>query len=307
MTKSPLLSSEEVEAILKVSQEQPNDLSEILGGDHSEQHDDTNLHTLSNITELTRTEFEKIFSSFLRKKVVVKPGSFRAEKLSDCLSEAKDKSVFTVFRVAPNEHYGMFAISLPLLHHMINLIYGGTINNNDKIITNPGKVGLIVAEKICQLFLASFAEVCQEYDAISYELIKTSASANITFSLNLENEIYSAEYAICFDDVETNLKFMISKSFINDFNVKHDKKGVHDNRFWQTAIKSQVVDSYVNISVAMPEVNMKVKDFMDLKDGDIIPIGDPTMVYLCLNNLKLFRGVAGQANNKLVVKILNQI
>ena len=73
------------------------------------------------------------------------------------------------------------------------------------------------------------------------------------------------------------------------------------------AIKTQVVDSIVNISISLPDVSMKANDFLNLKEGDLIPIGDPTMVYVCLNNYKLFRAVAGQSNSNLVVKITEQI
>ena len=44
-----------------------------------------------------------------------------------------------------------------------------------------------------------------------------------------------------------------------------------------------------------------MSDIMKLKSGDLIPIADPTDVFLCLNELKLFRASAGQANNKRVV------
>ena len=45
---------------------------------------------------------------------------------------------------------------------------------------------------------------------------------------------------------------------------------------------------------------------MKLKPGDVIPINDPSMVYVCTDQVKLFKAVAGTAKSQRVVKILDK-
>ena len=72
------------------------------------------------------------------------------------------------------------------------------------------------------------------------------------------------------------------------------------------AIENQVVDSNITIIASLPEINFKAKDLMSLKNGDLIPIGDPTLVDVYLNDVKLFCANAAQANSKRIIKILGE-
>lgn len=308
MGEFQVLSSEEVDAILKVTQDKGCDLSNPLGETQAApESNPVDTQILANLTESIKSEFEKALSVFLRKKIHIKDNTFDLVKLSNCLSESTEKNVFSVFRITPNDHHGMFAIDFALLEQAINLLYGGQIEAKDAVMETPGKVGVIIAEKLCQVCLAGFTKAFQEYGVINGQVIKTSILPNLISNLTMDDQVYLSEMSIAFDEHETKIKFMVAENFIKESIAKKSERKHVEKDFWRTAIKSQVVDSSVLINVALPDVTMKVKDFMSLKAGDVIPIGDPTLVYICLNNLKLFRAKAGQVNSKRVAKILNQI
>lgn len=303
-----VLSSEEVDAILNVSDEKGQDLS-TLGSEAISEQAKQYSQALSNINELIRSEFEKNFSSFLRKKIIIKPKALNFALVSGFLSENNEKKVFSTFKIMPQEGYGLFMADASLVHYTLSLLYGGKINKDEPVVENSGKVGVIVSEKICQLFLTSFCQACLEYGKIQGEVIKTAPSLNLISNLHMENENHacSVEFSVFIDEIETTVKFIILEDFLAEFfpvkkEVKHREKD-----FWRTAIKSQVVDSFVTINMTLPEITMNVNDFLDLKEGDLIPIGDPTVAYVCLNSIKLFKAAAAQANSKRVVKIISQI
>lgn len=306
-----VLSSEEVDEILKVTKEKDQDLSTLVGNNENSEQGKHYTYALTNINDLTSTDCEKNLSAFLRKKIVVQPKTSNSLLLSEYLKNDTDKKVYTVFRIMPQDRYGIIAIDLNLIHQSINLLYGGKVNKDDPLIGNSGKVGIITAEKIAQLCVLSLANACQEYGTITCETLKTSTTLNLASNtaLTAEDQVYLIELAVIFEEIEMTIKMIIAEDFLADFiptktqgNNKHREKD-----FWRTAIKSQVVDSAVTVNVTLPDVSMKVKDFMELKEGDLIPITDPTLVYICLNNLKLFRATAGQANSKMVAKIVSQI
>jgi flagellar motor switch protein FliM len=311
MSERQVLSSEEVDAILKVTQEpaggQQHSLDTSDGNASPDAQYTANL--LTNFAESTKIEVEKIIGSFLRKKIRITVKSFTLKKLSDCFKEAAEKSVFSVFHIKPNDNYGMLAMDLSFLHQIINHLYGGTIQQEETTMATPGKAGNFIAEKIYQLFLTGFAQACQEQGAITTEIVKTSALPSLTSNLVMDDNVYTLEMNFMFDEVESVIRCMIAEDFIKKhiFGTKKSEIKHREKDFWRTAIKSQVVDSFVSVSVTLPELNLKMNDFVDLKEGDLIPISDPTLVYICLNNLKLFRAKAGQANSKRVAKIVSQI
>jgi flagellar motor switch protein FliM len=310
MSDTRILTSEEVDAILKASQEQSQDLSNIISNEAITKQGKQYSYGLVNINEVTRAECEKNLSSFLRKKVLVKSKTFNSAKLTTCLNEGADKKVYSMFRIMPQDYFGIFIIDYLLLHQAINLVYGGRVNAAEPTFSTPGKIGTIIAEKICQVFLTCFTQACQEYGEIICDVIKTTASLELISNMGLSDDdpIIMMELAVFLDEIESPLKILFSEDFLSNFiPARKDDNRHREKDFWKTAIKSQVVDSLVTISVTLPDVNIKVNDFMALKNGDTIPISDPTTVYICLNNIKLFRATAGQSNNKRVAKIISQI
>jgi flagellar motor switch protein FliM len=113
---------------------------------------------------------------------------------------------------------------------------------------------------------------------------------------------------VFFGEVETALSILVASDFLYEFIPSNTDDVVPiDSESWRTAIEAQVVDSSVTVCVSLPEISIKASDLVALKNGDLIPIGDPTLVYVCLNNTRLFCGNAGQANSSRVVKILSEI
>ena len=306
-----ILTSEEVDAILKVTQEKSLDLGTLSTNiDASSQQIKKYSYALSDINDAIRSDVEKNLSALLRKRVIIKTKSSNFAPVSACLTENGDKNTLTVFRLLPSEQYGIFLVDMPFIDQAINLLFGGKVIAGDTPITIPGKVGLIISEKIADICLSAFIQACKDYGETSYDILKTAPTLNVASNLGLtmDEQVYFIVLSVFFDEVETSLTFMIAEQFLSEFiPAKNPTRKHKDKDFWRTAIKTQVVDSMVVINVALPDINLKVKDFLELKTGDVIPISDPTLVYVCLNSLKLFRAVAGQANSKLVVKVLNQI
>lgn len=79
------------------------------------------------------------------------------------------------------------------------------------------------------------------------------------------------------------------------------------NQLWQKAIEHQVIDSMVTLVVSLPSVQLNASELVSLKEGDLIPISDPTAVEVYLNNVKLFDAMAGQSNSNLIIKISQEI
>lgn len=306
-----VLSNEEVETLLKVAQTKKEEGEATLGTVESPVDAIKNSsQTLSNICDLTRNELEKSLTSFYRNKIFLKSNPANVTRASSSLSNEENNNIYIAFRLLPIESYGIININYNLIHQTINLLYGGKINPNDKIITNLGKVGMIIADKLATMFLDAFIIGCKDFVNATYECLKTTTTLNLAFNYGIErdDEVYVLDYSLVLDENENKLKIFIAQELVtNSFVKKMDTNKVRQKDFWREAIKSQVVDSIVNVNITLGDIRMKVEEFSKLKEGDLLPIDDPTHVYVCLNNYKLFHATAGQSNSNLVVKITQQI
>ena len=303
----PVLSTEEVDAIMKAAEPAQHDLGSLISS--AREQGNRYCAALNHIYEQTRVESERNFSAFFRKKIIARLNTSNLITLSVALSQTDKPLFYHVFRILPQDRYGVFVLDGNFVHQTINLLYGGKINPQETVPANPGKIGLMVAEKLCEMALQSFEKACTELSKIQCSILKTSLQPQfpVNVGINGNDEVFQFEFGITLDELETSMRFLVAEPFFNALiPEKTDIVKDAEKSTWHTAIQSQVSDSTVSVQAALPEITMRAKDFMALKPGDIIPITDPTSVHLCVNSLKLFRAIAGQANGKRVVKILGQ-
>lgn len=306
--QSKVLSTEEVDALLKVTQEKGVNLTEVVGTTMSRDVSALNPRALKNITELTWSECEKILTSFLRKKVLVKSSSAGIMNLGDAVKEKAEKHVFSVFKMLPSGFFAVVVSDMPLLHQATNFLFGGQTNDSDPVGEAPGKIGKIISEKLSQLCMEGFTQACKEYGSVAYETIKTVTLPNLITKLSMDDQVYSMELSVMFGEVQTSLTIIVAADFLYEFIPVGVTDIVPiDSETWRSAIEMQVVDSYVTVSISLPEISIAASELVNLKNGALLSISDPTAVYVCLNNTKLFSGTAGQANSNRVVKIINEI
>lgn len=310
MDKSKILSTEEVNALLNASQEKEMDLSKLITRHHSaETANSFSQKALANVAELTWSECEKLLASFLRKKVLVHIKETSFGKLAECLEDKADKHAFSVFQLMPNNFYSLVVIGFPLLHQIINVLYGGLVNSQETIAESPGKVSSIVAEKLAEIIMEGFSSASKEYGSVTSEIIKTVTIPNLISKLSMEEEMCSMTYTITLGEHESVFHLLIPIGFLHKFipaSIIVDADQTTKHHSWRHSIEHQVIDSDVTLIASLPEIKMQAKDLAALKSGDLIPIGDPTVVDVWLNNLRLFRAAAGQANANRIVKIIGE-
>lgn len=306
MEERNVLSSEEVEAILKASQS---------AGDEATMasHEDTavssiNTHALGHIIATVCDELEKKLTVLLRKKAAVKSKPAVTSKMEECVKQANDRDTYSSYKLLPYASDCLISMEFTFIDQAINLLYGGkTIVGSDEIVS-CGKIGGIAAEKIGSIVIESFAHAAKTHGEIQFEHHKTGQAINHVNHVQDNETVYVIEFSAAFEEIETKLCLYLTEEFlIKLLPVRTTTYHHQEKDFWRTAIKSEVIDSYVTITTTINDTQLKVKDFMNLKEGDLIPISDPTLVYVCLNNLKLFKAVAGQSNSKIVVKVVSQV
>lgn len=309
MEERNVLSAEEVDAILKAAQQAGEEASNEPTDPNAEESTNTiNTHALSVIYDTLCTELENKFTVLLRKKVVIKTKAPVVVEVEEGLKQASERDLYSAYKIHPSETHAIVAIEYPMLDQSINLLYGGKMQKTIGEENWCGKVGIITAEKISKLVLSCLSDACKEYGKIEYDHYKTNHLVSNVNNMENADQVYYSDFTLSFEEFDAKFSLYISEYFFTHLIPATTGRSKHKEKdFWRTAIKSEVMDSYVTISTNMMDVPMKVSEFMALKEGDVVPIGDPTLVYVCLNNLKLYRGVAGQSNSKMVVKVVSQI
>ena len=90
-----------------------------------------------------------------------------------------------------------------------------------------------------------------------------------------------------------------------DTGVQSDRSGV-DQR-WLHALQDEIQLADVEISSVLAEKTLSIRQLLDMRPGDILPIDLPEIVVLNVEDIPLFRGRFGVANGSNAIKITELI
>ncbi|HKK14788.1 MAG TPA: flagellar motor switch protein FliM [Gammaproteobacteria bacterium] len=92
---------------------------------------------------------------------------------------------------------------------------------------------------------------------------------------------------------------------ILDAGVQSDRTEVDER--WLKAIREEMKEAIVDVSSVLTETTVSLRDLMNLKPGDVIPIELPEAVSLCAEGIPVFRAAFGTSSGARALKILDKI
>ncbi len=265
--------------------------------------------TTQHIIESFIEEGNKKLSSFLRKKISIESISVDT-CLYDSLEHNYDKSVMLAFQIEPGGTFGLIVFDFALLHTAINLLFGGEANANEPVITHLGQAGTKIALKIAEMSILAFQKVLNEhlntdlhFSNLSTSLYpvfnqKQGKGCNLTFKVSID-AVSGSLWMVIPDRILANVT---SGSTVDQQKLQED---IEPHLGGQ--LKDEIIDSKIIVCAVLADISLLVKDVVNLRPGDVIPIEDPTFVFLTHNQKKLFTATAGQLNARRTVKIIDAI
>lgn len=90
-----------------------------------------------------------------------------------------------------------------------------------------------------------------------------------------------------------------------DAGVQGDKSDT-DMR-WGKALREEIMEINVDLRAKLLDVDLTLRDLMNMKAGDIIPVDMPESLLVYVEDLPSFRAQLGQANDNLALKITERL
>lgn len=272
--------------------------------------------TLEAVVALFTAESQSKLSSFLRKKVFIRFNSV-SSGLYDEIEHDYSRLLMLNYRISPYDKYGLISFDFIFLHSVINLLYGGTISNNEPVMRGLGKSGIKIAKKVTEIFLNVLQDAMTEFLKAQVKMTDISNQLGAVFKQEKYDKCYNVSFCAHFDSVTCNLNIILPEKIFEHSEIGdianagmaaiNNTEQLADAPIFDEKTRYELIDSHVTVSINLPNIPLKLRDVVNLKAGDIIPIGDPTTVFVKLNDKKLYKASAGQANQRRAVKITEKM
>ncbi|MGE3684023.1 MAG: flagellar motor switch protein FliM [Bdellovibrionales bacterium] len=240
------------------------------------------LPQLDVIYEKFMRSFRVSLSSALRKIATLTHASTDFLKFGEFINTLPMPTCMSVLRFNALRGSALFVIESKLAYALVDNFFGGADRPYTKI---EGKdftpIELSIVRKVVDLAIDDLESAWASVEKIDASFVRTEINPQFvgivpptdiviasTFDVELENANGTITLVIPYATIEP-----IKQKLATGFQVESDQT---DKKMWTAIIRSQLLETSVNMNVNLGESEITLNDLMGLKVGDVIPLDQDT-------------------------------
>lgn len=273
------------------------------------------LPQLEVIYEKFMRSFRVSLSASLRKIASITLTSTEFLKFGEFINTLPIPTCMSVLRFNNLRGSALFVIEAKLAYALVDSFFGGADRPYSKL---DGKeftpIELQIVKKVVELAINDLEISWSTIEKIDCSFQRTEINPQFvgivpptdvviasTFDVELEQASGTISIVIPYSTIEP-----IKQKLSTGFQVESDQT---DKKLWTSIIKEQLLETDVDIKVNLGETEIKLKDLMGLKIGDVIPLTQDSSGELDVQveNVKKFKGYYGVHHGTVAMQITKQI
>lgn len=270
---------------------------------------------LEVIYEKFMRAFRVSLSSSLRKIASITHTSTEFLKFGEFINTLPLPTCMSVLRFGNLRGSALMVIESKLAYALVDSFFGGAERPYTKI---DGKdftpIELSIVQKVVQLGINDLESAWASVEKINCSFVRTEVNPQFvgivpptdiviasTFDVELENATGAISIVVPYATIEP-----IKQKLANGFQVESDQT---DKKLWTAIIKNQLMETNVEIKVNLGETEIQLKDLMNLKVGDVIPLDQDATGEFNINveEVPKFKGYYGIHHGTVAVQVTQQI
>ncbi len=318
---SDLLSQDEIDALLhgvddveeeEVS-ESPSDTS-ALEYDFSSQDRIVRgrMPTLEIVNERFARHMRVSLFNMMRRSAEVSINGIQMIKFGEYIHTLFVPTSLNMVRFRPLKGTGLITMEARLVFILVDNFFGGDGRYHAKI---EGREFTPTERRIIQMLLKIIFEDYKEAWApvmdVSFEYLDSEVNPAMANIVSPTEVVVISSFHIELDggggDFHVSLPYSMLEPIreLLDAGVQSDKEDT-DLR-WSKALRDEIMDVNVSLTTHMMDFEVSLKELMEFKPGDIIPVEIPEHITVLIEELPTFRAKLGRSRDNLALKITDKI
>ncbi|HRO66224.1 MAG TPA: flagellar motor switch protein FliM [Pseudobdellovibrionaceae bacterium] len=273
------------------------------------------LPQLEVIYEKFMRSFRVSLSGALRKIASITLTSTEFLKFGEFINTLPLPTCMSVLRFGNLRGSALMVIESKLAYALVDSFFGGADRPYTKI---DGKdftpIELSIVRKVVELAINDLEQAWASVEKIGCSFVRTEVNPQFvgivpptdvviasTFDVELENATGTISMVIPYSTIEP-----IKQKLQTGFQVESDQT---DKKLWTAIIKEQLMETSVEIKVNLGETEIRLKDLMEMKVGDVIPLTQDATgeLNVQIENVPKFKGYYGNHHGTVAVQVTRHI
>ena len=272
------------------------------------------MPTLEIINERFARLLRNDLTSALRKVAEITSTSVDMQKFGEFLKNIPLPTSLTIFKMPPLRGYAIFVLDSRLVYNLIDIFFGGTTDLHVKIEGrdfSPIENKLI--KKITDMAFNSLKTAWMPVSPIDIEFQRSEINPQFATIVTPTEVVIISRFEVDIEGAVSKFMICIPYSMIEPIKEKlysgFQSEQLEVDHRWIERFKERLKESELNIKVDIGTASISSRDFLKIKEGDVIVldkrIEDPLVVDI--ENLPKFIAYPGKLNNNVAVKIISEI
>ena len=321
MAVNDLLSQDEIDALLHgVSSNDIDTEDDEFADGEARNYDFTTqdrivrgrMPTLEMVNERYARLFRISIFNMLRRSAEISVGGVQMLKFSEYVHSLFVPTSLNMVKIKPLRGTALFVLDPRLVFMIVDNYFGGDGRFHAKIEGREfTPTELRVVEMILDQVFIDLKEAWSPVMKFSFE--KQNSEVNPQFA-----NIVSPSEVVVVNTFHVEIEggggdFHITMPYsmlepireLLDAGVQSDRDDTDDR--WLESLREEVKSSTVDLSCTLAETELNLKDILDMKPGDVIPVDIPDLVTVNAQGVPVFRGKYGVSRGNMAVKIMEQV
>ena len=270
------------------------------------------MPTLEMVNERFARHMRISLFNMMRRSAEISVNGIQMIKFSEYIHSLFVPTSLNMVRIKPLRGTALFTLEAKLVFILVDNFFGGDGRFHAKI---EGREFTPTERRIIQLLLRqAFVDLKEAWSPVmkvDFEYLDSEVNPALATIVSPSEVVCVCSFNIELDGGGGNFHVTMPYSMLEpireklDAGIQSDRDNVDER--WSDAIREEIFSAEVEVSGDLVETEMTLKDVMDLKEGDIIPIDMPDEVTLKAADMPCFRADFGSSNGYMALKIKEEI
>ncbi|MEZ8445516.1 flagellar motor switch protein FliM [Vibrio splendidus] len=270
------------------------------------------MPTLELINERFARHMRISLFNMLRKTAEVSINGVQMMKFGEYQNTLYVPTSLNMVRFRPLKGTALITMEARLVFILVENFFGGDGRFHAKI---EGREFTPTERRIIQLLLKivfeDYKEAWSPVMGVEFEYLDSEVNPSMANIVSPTEVIVVSSFHIEVDGGGGDFHVVMPYSMVEpirellDAGVQSDK--METDVRWSSALRDEIMDVPVNFRVNLLEQDISLRDLMELRPGDVIPMNMPEHATMFVEELPTYRVKMGRAGEKLAVQISEKI
>lgn len=325
MSTADLLSQDEIDALLHgvddgdVETEVVEESNSDSDGDDARKYDFTSqerivrgrMPTLEMVNERLARYFRISLFNFLRRSAEISISGIQVQKFSEYIQSLFVPTNLNVVRFSPLKGRALVVMEPRLVFTAVDNFFGGGGQFYNKVEGREfTATEMRVIRLIIDLLFKDLKEAWKPVMDLDFEYMSSEVNPQFANIVSPSEIVVVSTIHVELEggggDISIAMPYSMIEPIRDLLDAVSSDRGEIDGT-WQENLRKEVLRSEVSLNSVLIEKAMTIRDVMDFKKGDVIPIDMPETVVVQAEDVRIFKGKIGLSDGNYAIQVKEKL